>query len=339
MDLAEHTLEADLTLPERCVEAGVAAPYGPRLRRAVILLIASIAAHLWLVRAPRLEGPLSRPLLAIASPAMSQSGLPVAPLGAARQSFAELRAARGRSVRVKTEFISVSPAPRPDGGDGGAARDARTLEHPVATTGFVRAARTDTSPLRGPNDGSMDDRLATHALVRPVDDPGRHTISELGIIGDGPAVPMEPAEHIVPAALTSATPISPAFAESTSAPAGLSATDRMAELRKQEDIVRKVLLDYTRAYERLDVQAAKAIWPSVDDRALQHAFEQLDAQQVRFASCGVSVSGRDANARCRGDATYRPKVGSRVLRLTAREWTFSLSRDNDRWQIVNATLQ
>jgi hypothetical protein len=117
------------------------------------------------------------------------------------------------------------------------------------------------------------------------------------------------------------------------------AADHAAELRKQEEIVRSVLRDYTRAFERLDVQAAKAIWPSVDDRALRRAFQQLDGQQLRFASCGVSVTERDANARCRGEATYRPKVGSRVLRLTQREWTFNLARDNDRWQIVNATLQ
>jgi hypothetical protein len=115
--------------------------------------------------------------------------------------------------------------------------------------------------------------------------------------------------------------------------------DRAAELRRQEDTVRSVLVEYARAFERLDVQAAKAIRPSLDDRALQRAFQQLDGQQLRFASCGVSVSGHDASARCRGDATYRPKVGSRVVRLTEREWTFNLSRDNDRWQIVNATLQ
>jgi hypothetical protein len=124
----------------------------------------------------------------------------------------------------------------------------------------------------------------------------------------------------------------------TIAPA-TSAVDRTAELRRQEEIVRSVLLDYARAFEHLDVKAAKAIWPSVDDRALQRAFQRLDGQQLRFASCGVSVTERDANARCRGEATYRPKVGPRVLRMTEREWTFSLARDNDRWQIVNATLQ
>jgi hypothetical protein len=326
MDAAEHAAETGLTLPEPSGESE-RAPYGPRLRRAIVLLTAAIATHIWVVPASQ-QGPLARPFLAIASPVMSQSGLPVAPLRAAKQSFAEFRAAHGRSVRVKTEFIRVPPAAWPGGASGPATRDAHMAEVPVATTGFVRAARTETPTASFPNDRPAEDQPSG-----PVDDSGPTLAG--GIVGSATG-PMEPAERMVPAATRS----EPASVESASAALpGSSATERTAELRKQEEIVRKVLLDYTRAFERLDVQAAKAIWPSVNDRALQRAFEQLDAQQVRFASCGVSVSGRDANARCRGDATYRPKVGSRVLRLTEREWTFSLSRDNDRWQIVNATLQ
>jgi hypothetical protein len=117
-------------------------------------------------------------------------------------------------------------------------------------------------------------------------------------------------------------------------------TPAQDDLLEQERIVRRVLGEYTRAFERLDVRAAKAVWPSLDDRALQRAFEQLDGQQLRFATCGVSITGPDdANARCRGNATYRPKVGTRVLHLTEREWTFNLSRGEGGWQIVNARMQ
>jgi hypothetical protein len=157
-------------------------------------------------------------------------------------------------------------------------------------------------------------------------------------IATGPAISDTAGTTPAPRVVAVASP-PPADAKSEPLLPASTPVDRAVELRRQEDIVRGVLLDYTRAFERLDVTAAKAIWPSVDDRALRRAFQQLDGQQLRFASCGVSVSGRDANARCRGEATYRPKVGSRVLRLTEREWTFNLARDNDRWQIVNATLQ
>ena len=111
--------------------------------------------------------------------------------------------------------------------------------------------------------------------------------------------------------------------------------------RGQKEVVLAVLRAYSRAYERLDVRATKAVYPSVDDRRLQRAFENLQGQEMRFASCGVSISssGADANARCKGDAVYRPKVGSRVVRLTDREWTFSLSRGGGGWQILNARMQ
>ena len=115
--------------------------------------------------------------------------------------------------------------------------------------------------------------------------------------------------------------------------------DPTADAQQQKQVVLELLREYTRAFERLDVQAAKAVWPSLDDRALQRAFQQLDGQQLRFDSCGVSIRGLDANARCRGNATYRPKVGSRVLHLTEREWTFDLSRGESGWQIVNARIQ
>jgi hypothetical protein len=131
----------------------------------------------------------------------------------------------------------------------------------------------------------------------------------------------------------------------TPAPPAIAAravpTTAADEVNKQKEIVLAVLREYSRAYERLDVQATKAVYPSVDDRKLQRAFQELEAQQVRFASCGVSISssGAGANARCRGDATYRPKVGSRIMRLTNREWTFSLSRDGSGWQILDARMQ
>lgn len=115
--------------------------------------------------------------------------------------------------------------------------------------------------------------------------------------------------------------------------------DPNVDLQKQQQVVLQILREYTRAFERMDVQAAKAVWPSLDDRALQRAYQQLDGQQLQLASCGVSISGVDANARCRGNATYRPKVGSRVVHVTEREWTFNLSRGESGWQIVNARVQ
>jgi hypothetical protein len=110
--------------------------------------------------------------------------------------------------------------------------------------------------------------------------------------------------------------------------------------QKDTEVVLALLREYSRAYERMDVRATKAVYPSVDDRRLRRAFDDLQGQQVRFASCGVTISstGAGANAWCKGDASYRPKVGSPRY-YPNREWTFSLARDGGGWQILKATMQ
>jgi hypothetical protein len=325
MNPARHSTDTDATPIEPRTESGSQGSYGPRLRRAILTLVAAIGMHLWLVPAPG-TARFSRSSLAIA-PVLSQSGIGLVGRTATNHS---IPAVHGRPVEVRSEFVTARQAAEPADADPRGMQ--REPDVPVATSGFLRAQ----------GDVAVDGRETT-----------------------APALPIDSVEYLdrLPSTATSATPLlaamvertvpvsslalstapppepAPSFANAPSASVTAPAVERTAEVQKQEDIVRKVLLDYTRAFEHLDVQATKAIWPSVDDRALQRAFQQLDSQQLRFASCGVSVSGRDANARCRGEATYRPKVGSRVLRLTEREWTFSLSRDNDRWRIVNATLQ
>jgi hypothetical protein len=284
------------------------------------MLSAAIGAHLWLVH-PRPTDGLAARLPVALSAAVTKSGLTMAPTVAARQP----QTPSGRSVQVRAEFINVPVAFEWDN----SFHRRSTPEHPLATSGFVRAS-LDARP-------EVSDEQTTGAPRGPVL-PAVRAAQTSDAIAPRP-VSIEATEHgSDPVGLVLASAAPPEVPAKTIAPA-TTVADRTAELRKQEEIVRSVLLDYARAFERLDVKAAKAIWPSVDDRALQRAFQRLDGQQLRFASCGVSVTERDANARCRGEATYRPKVGPRVLRLTEREWTFSLARDNDRWQIVNATLQ
>jgi hypothetical protein len=101
-----------------------------------------------------------------------------------------------------------------------------------------------------------------------------------------------------------------------------------------------VVHQYARALERLDVGAAKAVYPTVDGRELRRAFEGLKSQRYHIASCGVffSSSGDDAHAKCTGNATFQPKVGSRVVRLTDYEWVISLARGGSGWQILEARI-
>jgi hypothetical protein len=318
--MQERTTSSESFEDGDAVELSIEHPFGPRLRRAILLFTAAVALHMGLVRGPHVGAPSQ-----LAGAAVSQAGLIGAPAIATKKPATTTPP----SVIVKTELIEVGPVGDPP---------ATMKEVPVATTGFLRArvetparSESDEPPVSTPREAKREaaSLVASDTRAQPkieADEPRAAVGGSAGPASASPTLALVSRNDSMPGEANGAFSIVPAV-------------DHSAELKKDEETVRRVLLDYTRAFERLDVQATKAIWPTVDDRALQRAFQQLDGQQLRFASCGVSVSGRDANARCRGDATYRPKVGSRVLRLTEREWTFNLSRDNDRWQIVNATLQ
>ena len=107
----------------------------------------------------------------------------------------------------------------------------------------------------------------------------------------------------------------------------------------QKAQVWRVLQQYAAAYDRLDVAAAKAVYPNVNESALRRAFNQLQSQRVTLQDCGVTIAGSDANARCQGEAAYRPRVGSRTLHRASREWTFNLAKADNGWQITKATVR
>jgi hypothetical protein len=103
--------------------------------------------------------------------------------------------------------------------------------------------------------------------------------------------------------------------------------------------VRQLIDRYTGALERLDVGAAQAAWPTVDGKALKRAFGQLASQRLTFKSCGITISGSTANARCLGSATYQPRVGSGPVQIASREWTFDFSKQDTDWRIVNTFVR
>lgn len=290
--------------------------FGSRLRRATLTLAVAIAMHVWVVPALR-----SGPHITPSAPHLVQAGVLPQPQALAARSIPTTTSLTS-GVRVTTTLIDAQELPA----------DGRPSPTDRRSTDPAPAPRANDAGLRPYAVGSTGTDLTGNPVVpaflaaAPV---SRRDLNEPRLPEAPLDLPETRGQPDVPAAIVPA---------SVSSPATVAARDRADASRRDEEIVRQVLQDYARAYERLDVQAAKAIYPTVDSQALQRAFEQLDAQQLAFASCGVVLTGRDANARCRGDATYRPKVGSRTLRLTAREWTFNLSRDNDRWQIVKATL-
>jgi hypothetical protein len=128
-----------------------------------------------------------------------------------------------------------------------------------------------------------------------------------------------------PPAATAPAPTSTAAASAPPAESSPAPDDRVA--------IRAALSRYESAYNRLDVDAVRTIWPTLDQRALARAFDSLNSQRVALQNCNVDVSGSTAKANCSGNASWTPKIGGGE-RSADRRWTFDLSESNGAWRIT-----
>jgi len=101
-------------------------------------------------------------------------------------------------------------------------------------------------------------------------------------------------------------------------------------------LVEETLARYRRAYNRLDAQSAKEVYPGVNASALSRAFEGLQSQSLEFNECEIDVRGVLASVTCRGTSRYVPKVGNRDPQVEPRVWDFTLRKDEGDWKIENA---
>lgn len=106
--------------------------------------------------------------------------------------------------------------------------------------------------------------------------------------------------------------------------------------RSEQTEIQRTLGQYRSAYERLDAEAARAVWPTVDVRALARAFDSLTSQELEFETCLFDITAEKATAQCRGSASYTPKVGGRGPKLEPRQWTFHLRKMDEGWKIESA---
>jgi hypothetical protein len=90
------------------------------------------------------------------------------------------------------------------------------------------------------------------------------------------------------------------------------------------------------AYARLDPNLAKAVWPTVNARAMGRAFDRLQSQHVSFDRCRVKVQGGTGEAECRRMTTYVPRAGSQYARTESRQWVFRFKKSSERWVITSA---
>ena len=213
-------------------------------------------------------------------------------------------------------------------------------EEPVGTAGVSRAIAPGAPTAAVPNRSTF--RPAVPEAVEGILPAGREVPDDY--VAPSPRSESYPGYTEVPAASAALAanvmpqPISITAPPATTLPASNTVVPTAAAVAPRSDNTRvaQVLNQYARAYGRLDPGAARAVWPTVDERALARAFASLESQEVSFDNCDIDVKGATASASCRGTASYVGKVGSRQARTEARQWIFELKLHGDDWKIEKA---
>jgi hypothetical protein len=131
-----------------------------------------------------------------------------------------------------------------------------------------------------------------------------------------------------------ARPEAPLSAEPRSAGAAPApSTSLRSPLIEADSAIRDVLGRYRTAFNVLDARAASDVWPTLDQRMLNRAFDQLAEQNVSFDQCAIDVRGVLAEARCTGTIRFVPKIGNQSAQVEPRRWNFTLRRAYTGWVI------
>ena len=128
-------------------------------------------------------------------------------------------------------------------------------------------------------------------------------------------------------------PTAPAVAASTPPTVAAPAPPPAPAMTPETRAVFLALNRYQQAYSTLDAEGVHDVWPGVDVKALDRAFNQLDEQTFDMQRCEVTVAGARAEATCDGTASYVRKVGRKAAHLEPRRWLFTLRQDSDQWVI------
>jgi hypothetical protein len=99
------------------------------------------------------------------------------------------------------------------------------------------------------------------------------------------------------------------------------------------------LARYRTAFNELDAGAARAIWPSLDIKALRRAFEHLEQQSLVFDECWIAMTDGHAVATCGGTVRYVPRAGNKTRHDDRRHWEFYLRKTDDLWLIDSVSAR
>ena len=154
----------------------------------------------------------------------------------------------------------------------------------------------------------------------------------------GPPVDPRPVAAVEPRPVVAVEP-RPVAAVPATLPRAEEIAAPVMRVPAPETAIQTVLSRYRTAYRDLDAGAARAVWPSVDAKALRKAFDRLERQDLTFDSCQIAVSEVRAVASCRGNASYVPRVGKKDLHDGQRHWEFTLSKVDDLWLIETVSAR
>jgi hypothetical protein len=224
----------------------------------------------------------------------------------------ESELAHGSAARVSTPRARITAqAPRRVQQPRPPRPPARNIVAKVITPGGI-GTNANTPPAVNPSrDGGLSPVIEREPAPQPVASPP-------------PLVAAIASTPVAPASSAPAITIAAEPAAASSVPPAIAADTRA---------VTAALNRYEQAFSAMDVDRARAVWPSVDAKALTKAFEQLEEQRFDLEDCDITVAGARAEANCSGDARYVRKVGSKAMRVEPRRWHFKLRQANEEWII------
>jgi hypothetical protein len=218
---------------------------------------------------------------------------------------------------------TLTAPPRPSPSPASATEATATTPAP-AVAQSPRQVQTAPPPLQLPQAADADATRradsAPPAVPRPI---GTTAVAEPTPNPPSPAPPPPAAPVSLPG-----NSVAPPTAASIAPPAAVT---RVAAT--PTSAIESVLNRYAFAFSMLDAARAKAVWPTVNERSLERAFDSLETQKFDLGECAISVTMPRAVASCEGTAHYAPKVGNKKLRTERRRWTFRLQQSGEDWAI------
>jgi hypothetical protein len=324
----------------RAAEPAVAAPASGRAHRrlaiaAAVTMFAAAGAISWQFARPYGSHATTS---AHRAAALSTAGITKSPAQPSPPAAREVPAQPSSSIRVETEqvppvIVSGSEAPADPAAEHAAPPPLPTKSAAAITPQPISASESDSRAV-----GTTGSPASAST---PTSEPDVSTTAGAGItapVGEATAIapPEPPPEHVA-----RVTDVPPAVSEA----AGVPHPDRTAAApppvpKGPDDValVRGILDKYADAYTRLDADAAKAVWPSVNRAALSRAFNGLNEQRIAFSDCAVLVHSTLARATCSGSTTWAPKIGGGA-RTDTRRWAFDLEKSGDDWIIRDVRVQ